>query len=342
MISENDRAVKSYLESKKGTSEGTQYHYKIWLDMFSSYLNKKNISLKKLKQDELIKFFSQQYNKLSPKSMNHSKSTISSFLKFMFPTDWLSRFPNIQSICKSQRVPPKYNSNQMFSLDEVQKLIQNENDPFWKTIIALQFYGGSRPSEICKLKWKDVNITNEGVFFNIYSAKNNQNFEKFVPIEFSNYLKEMQKTTKSEYCFTKNNDKPIRRSVLYKHLARLGKRVFPDKKINPYLLRHSIATILYGKAEKGELSEAVVARQMGHSASMKKTYTHLNQELIRANAKNIYIKPDYTPEQKEEYEKRIEKLEKNNAKIMKILNTKVGLTALLESMNEIELIKNKA
>jgi integrase len=304
MIEENEKAINTFLDSKKGTSKATQKHYTERLNIFLKYLNKKKVSINKFNQDNLIAFFGYNYDKYKPKTMNHIKAVVSQFLKFQFQKDYFSRFPNLTNVCKGQKVIQKYESSQMLKIEEIQTLIQKENDPFWKLIIALQFYGGCRPTEICLLKWKDVTIAEDGIYFNVYSAKNNQNFEKFVPIEYSNYIKELKKTSKSEYCFVKKDDKPITQNVFYKHLWRLSEKAL-GKRVNPYLLRHSIATILYGKAEKGELHDDIVARQLGHTKSMKAVYAQFDLETMRDNAKKIFIKPDYTPEKKAELEKQI-------------------------------------
>jgi integrase len=327
-MSENERAVKSFLLSKNGTSPATQEHYRLRLKIFLEHLDKKNIALSDFTQENLIAFFGGEYKRLKPKTMNHLKGVVIAFIKFTYPTDWFSKFPNLAAICKCQRVIPKYDSSQMLTAEEVQTLIQKENNPFWKAVFAIQFYGGSRPGEICKLKWSDITFADDGIYFKIYSAKNNKYFEKFVPDEYSFYLKEMQKKSKSDYVFVNSNDNtPITRNAVYMHLIRLGEKVFPDKKINPYLLRHSIATILYARAEKGELNEDVVARQMGHSKSMKGVYCQFNQKHLRANARKIYIKAEITPEKKEEFEKKIESQGKTIKKLI-ALSELMSLKAL--------------
>lgn len=313
----NQKAIELFLDSKIGISPATRYHYKARLDIFTAWLDKKKISIEKFNQDNLIAFLTHETKSYKPKSMNHLKAVMVAFIKFNYSKDFYSRFPNLANICKSQKVMPTYSASQMLSVEEVQKLIQRENNPFWKTIFAMQFYGGCRPCEIRFLKWKDVTIAEDGVYFKIYSAKNNQNFEKFVPIEFSNYIKELQNNSKGEYVFSKNNNQPIGKSVYNKHLSRLGKKVFPDKSITPYLLRHSAATILYGKADKGEISDDVAARQMGHSVSMKKVYAHFDIQTLRERAKSIYIKPDYSPEKKITLEAEMAKIKKDNEDFQK-------------------------
>lgn len=315
MLEFTEKAIREFLLSKKGTSRETQEHYKRRLNIIRSYIKKKKIRFDKLNEHNIAEFLDSSYKKYKPKTMNHIKAVLKSFLRYHFNQDYYKRFPNLAQLCKSARVSPTYNSSQMLSEQDVQAIIQKENDYFWKLVYALDFYGGCRPNEVCKLKWSDVDITDEGIFFKIYSAKNNKFFTKFVPIEFSSYIKELKKTSNSEYVFVKQKGKPITRHSFYIRITRLQKKYFPNKKITPYILRHSIATILYGKAEDGKLNDDIVARQMGHSKSMKQIYANFDEDRLKEAAKKIYIEPEYTPEKRKSYEDRIKLLEIANEKL---------------------------
>ena len=97
------------------------------------------------------------------------------------------------------------------------------------------------------------------------------------------------------------------------------------KKINLYILRHSIATINYNK---DDLKDDIVARQMGHTKSMKSTYVHNDKAKLKENAKKIYFKPeDLPPEKKLELEK---KIEEQNKIIKKLWQDKKETGKMLE------------
>jgi integrase len=168
----------------------------------------------------------------------------------------------------------------------------------------LYFYGGFRPIEVCQLKWKDITFDKEGCYVKTISNKNHREFQKYLPEDVCFYIRKLkERSFNSEYLFpTKRTNKhgisvgdmPMTRSGVYQHLIPLAKRVL-NKHVNPYILRHSIATILYNR---DDLKDDDVAQQMGHSKAMKMTYNNLSIEKIRARMKKIWIKPEDLPEAK--------------------------------------------
>ena len=94
----------------------------------------------------------------------------------------------------------------------------------------------------------------------------------------------------------------------------ISKKVL-KREINPYLFRHSAATLLYND---DSIKEDDAARQMGHSKNMKNVYTHLNDNELKRRARKIYIKEEnLPPEKKHELEL---KVENSNKKIDTLLD----------------------
>jgi len=166
------------------------------------------------------------------------------------------------------------------------------------------FYGGCRPIEVTNLKWKDIDFDTDGAYIKIFSKKNNKEFTKFVPDNVSFYLKNIMQNN-SEYVFPSISDKnkPMSHKTSYFRITRLTQKVL-GKRINPYILRHSIASILYNK--KG-LDKDNVAVQMGHSKSMEEKYNHKTLKQLRDRARSNWIETeDLPPEKKHELELKIE------------------------------------
>ncbi|MFA5992087.1 MAG: tyrosine-type recombinase/integrase [Candidatus Pacearchaeota archaeon] len=236
-----------------------------------------------------------------PGYTNYIKDLVKEFLKWYYP-DWSLRFRNLNRICKHQPVPRKYDPDDILTKDDVQKLVQAEHSLFWKVWFLVYFYGGFRPVEVCKLLWSQVTFESEGAFIKVYSKKNNKSFLKFIPEDVVYYLKQLQ-GNESKWVFPspieKRRNKPISEDTPYYRLTKLSEKVL-GKKINPYLLRHSIATILYNE---DSLKDDDAANQMGHSISMKKVYNDLSESKIKDRARKIYIKTeDLPPEKKRELE----------------------------------------
>ena len=133
---------------------------------------------------------------------------------------------------------------------------------------------------------------------------------------------------KSEYIFINSRTKkPISVKGAYWKIRQMSEKHL-GKKINLYLLRHSIATIIYNKEG---LKDSDIAEQMGHSKSMRKTYVHNNKKKLKENAKRIYFKPeDLPPEKKHKLELEIEELKKNSISkedVLKIVQQALKRTA---------------
>lgn len=264
--------------------------------------------LNEYQETDLVNFLNSQTKRYNTRSMNELKVLLRNFVIWYFP-DYSQRFRNLPTILRHLKVAPTYSSTDMLSRDEVEKIVKGEESTYWKTFWLVQFYGGMRPSETASLKWKDITFSPDGAFIDIFAKKNNKRFKKFVPENISFYLKKLKESSTSELVFPSRvkqdgRDMPMQRNGINKRLKKLSLKVL-GKAVNPYKLRHSIATILYN--EDGN-DKDFVAEQMGHSRNMEKTYSHLSDDKIREKLKKLYIKTEDLPEKKLALEKKVEKL----------------------------------
>lgn len=264
-------------------------------------LNFKKKDFNHFTESDLVDFFNSLGN-YTTWTQNFIKWTIKNFLKWCF-VDWSSRFRNLDKVCRTETPESAYKPEDMLSVSDFEKLVSAEKDIFWKAFFVTLFYGCCRPSEICILKWINIEFEKDGgAFFTIFSKKNKKSFIKYLPKEAAHYLKQMQ-SNKSEYVFINPlTELPITRRGAYWHIRKLSKEVL-GKEIDLYTLRHSIATINYNK---DNIKDDIIARQMGHTKSMKGVYTHNDREKLKADAKKIYV-GDLPPEKKHELELKIEK-----------------------------------
>jgi integrase len=312
-MKQKDKILLDYLEYKKITAHTKNKidAYKYFVGMF---LNSTNKSLKNITEKDVIVFINNISSKYAVSTMTEIKIMLKSFI-YWYYDDYPTRFRNLKQICRGQRREKTYTPEQMLTKKDIEKLVQNEHELRWKVYWLLLFYGGFRPKEVCELKWEDIFFEGEEAFIKVHVKKNCRNFEKYIPKEVAYYLKQLQDNG-SEYVFptkrTKKKgaevgDKPMTRSGVYQRLIPLAKKVL-GKHVNPYILRHSIATILYNR---DDLKDDDVAQQMGHSKEMKQTYSNLSIKKIRERMKKIYIQSeDLPPEKKKEFEDRIIRLEK--------------------------------
>ncbi len=339
-MKQKEKVLLDYLEYKKVTAHTKEKikAYKYFVEMF---LNSTKKNLKDITEKDVINFLNIKSKHYAVGSMNEIKIMLKSFI-YWYYEDYPTRFRNLKKLCKWERKEKTYSPEQMLKKSDVEKIVQEENEPRWKAFWLLYFYGGFRPKEVCDLEWKNILFDKEGAYIKVYVKKNGKSFEKFVPENVSFYLKKL-KDNNSKYVFptkrkhknsTKKNektisleDKPMTRSGVYQRLIPLAKRTL-NKHINPYILRHSIATILYNR---DDLKDDDVAQQMGHSKEMKQTYSNLSVEKLRERMKKIYIQAEeLPPKKKAELENQINDL-KNEDK-----QNKKTILMVMNRLNKIE------
>jgi len=269
--------------------------------------------LKDFDEKILVDYLENIKNKYSTEMLNKIKSSfLKNFLKWHFQ-DWSLRFRHLDIICKTEQAKASYNSEQMISDDDFGKLMKAENDYFWKAYFMTLFYGACRPIEVCLLKWHDVEFDNDGAYITIYSSKNKREFIKYLPKDAAFFLKQLKEQSDSDFVFAKNGI-PISRKLPYYKMKKLSQKVL-GKEIDLLTLRHSIATIIYNK---DYMKDDDIARQMGHSKSMKGKYVCNNRDKLKEIARKIYISPgELPPEKKADLEKEISELKKENQNLHK-------------------------
>lgn len=326
--------LKKYLEfrSLKNHSKNGLGDIKFHINKFLTHSRK---PLNDFNEDMLTKYI----NKINQEYKTNTSNTIkSSFLKNFIKwhyEDWSSRFRNLDVICATEKPAPTYNPEDMLSEEDVKKLITEEDNSFWKAYFLTLFYGACRPIEVVTLKHEAVEFEDDGAYITIYSKKNKRSFIKFVPSDVAFYLKKLRENG-SEYIFCNpRTKKPISVKGAYWKLKQMSKKSL-GKEINLYILRHSIATIIYNR---DDIKDDNAAAQMGHSKSMKQTYVHNDKNKLKENARKIYFKPEeLPPEKKAEMEREIEKLQDNQKKMAhfleEIFNDKQS------SKGEVEVQKN--
>lgn len=301
----------------KSTNVTTQSKLNVYRTYVRLFLDASPKPLKNYQESDLVNCLNNANKRYNTRSMNEVKTLLKNFLEYYY-ADFSERFRNRKTLLRHLRIEPTYTSRDMLSKEQVEKIIKGEESTMWKTFWLVQFYGGMRPHETAVLKWDDITFTSEGAFIEVYVKKNQKKFTKFLPENVAFYLRKLQESSTSELVFPsrikKNGqDMPMQRSGINKRLKILSKRVL-GREINPYLLRHSIATILYN--EDG-VDKDFVAQQMGHTKNMESTYSHLDADRIKEKLKKLYIKTEETPEKKKANEERIALLEKQIRGILK-------------------------
>lgn len=318
--------LKQHLEFKK-----TSVHDKDKLNNIKRYLslffNSSKKPLSEFNENNISKFLNSLT--FSIRTINDIKVFIKVFIKWYYP-DYSARFRNLDKICKQQKPPRAYEPEQMLSFEEIEKLVKAEKDLMYKVYWLVFFYGGFRPSECCGLKWSQVYFEPQGVVIKIHTTKNGKDFYKSLPNNVEHLLKEWKRFNSSEFLFPSPvTDSCIKSHSICVRLKALSKRAL-GKKVVPYQIRHSIATILY-KDDKRKDDET--ANQLGHTKSMKQIYMNLSEEDLKAKARSLWIKTKpLTSEDKNQIENLKKDIEKINKRLADTEEREKSWWGLIQSL----------
>lgn len=330
-IDENkEKVIQSFKEYKATSVHFSKKLYEITRNV-RRFIYSNSKPLKDFQEEDLVKFLNAQ-SKYKTRTINDMKVYIKTFIKWYF-LDFSARFRNLDKLCRNEKPEKAHTPDEMLTREEFQKLVQAEHSPYWKTYFMVLFYGGFRPTEVCNLECKQISFENDGTaFITIFSKKNKRDFLKFIPKEAAFYLKkQIQNGSKFVFPSILQNRKelPISTMAVYQRLTRLSQKIL-RKKVVPYVIRHSIATILYNR---DDLKDSDVANQMGHSKDMKETYLNLDEAKIKARARKVWdIKAEELPDkEKHELEQKVELLQE------KIRSQNAELTKFNEKMKMVNL-----
>lgn len=285
-------------------------------------------SLIELEEQDIINFLAVVNNSdRSDWTKNDIKKCFKRFVKWYYDDMNLltneklkQAFKGVSS--KRARNKEKINPNTLLTEKELEKLIRAAKSLKWKAIISLLYEAALRPCELVKLKWKDIKFNDQkGIArIHIYSPKTGET--RNIPIQDSivhlkRWKEEYQypNRKKRDYVFPgqRKREKHISSASLNKIIKTKGKQAGIDKKVYPYILRHTRLTELHKK-----LPEKIAAKFGGHSIETSELYSNLDDDDIEESMLNrVYQTKEINDERKHELEKEIEKLKNQQEEIAK-------------------------
>ena len=296
--------LKDYINFKKTSVKSILKLKDIERDTWK-FIDSSKKSLDKFEEKELVSFLNSISNKYETSSLNGMKAGLKNFIKWYY-IDYSTRFRNLDRLCKTEKPIQTYQAEEMLSEKEINKMASAEKDMMWKVYLLVLFYGGFRPTECCKIKWENISFERGGAIIKIFSTKNKKYFYKSIPSHVAILLKQWREFNPSEWVFPSPMKEgfPIMFKSVYYRITNLSKKVL-GKKVVPYSIRHSIATIKYND---DSLKDDDVAQQLGHTKNMKAVYSHLDEKGIKNRARKIWDTSKLSPDKKHQLEKEIEEL----------------------------------
>ncbi|CAD2103682.1 tyrosine recombinase, putative [Plasmodium vinckei lentum] len=236
----------------------------------------------------------------SPRTMALYQSTYQQSLKYALYRDYLKSVHNFRKIKKST-IPRR--KTIPLSPKEIELLLKNSGD-MHRAIFATSI--GLRPSEVLRILWEDINFEKKEIFIKGEKTKYSNTAIPLTNFAYNELIKwwEIEKKPSKGLCFyqeTINNKfnytdtkTPLKtfKTALKGAAKRAGIEISEDgkkRRIFPYLLRHSFATIAATSNPPVPLPVAQAIMRHSSSKMLLDTYTKAGNNIIRDGLDNFKI-----------------------------------------------------
>lgn len=260
----------NYLKDERNYSDKTILNYKMDLENFYNYINKKKT--KKIDFDflqEYIENLSQK--KYSTKSIQRHISSLKSYFKFLYNKNYINVNPaELLCLPKNEIKLPNYLT--IIDLEKIYELDLSLRD---KLIVELLYSTGIRLNELVNIKISDINFYDKTI--KVLGKGNKERYVLYGSV-CSKLLKEYINNENRVYLLlNKNGNKLSERGVEY-IIEKIFKSVNVHAKLTPHTLRHTFATHMLDNG----CDLVTVQKLLGHSdLSTTSIYTHISNEHLR-------------------------------------------------------------
>ncbi len=228
----------------------------------------------KLQADQLRAFVASEHRRgLSPKSLQRRLSACRSFYQWMLKHGRIAASP--VAAIKAPKAPRKL--PQVLDPDEAKALVEVPTDaPLGvrdRALLELFYSSGLRLSELCGLRWRDLDIDS-----GLVTVLGKGSKQRSVPVGSHaraalTEWKSQQKPAGDAPVFPGRGGAPISPRAVQMRLRLLAQRQGLFKRVHPHLLRHSFASHVLESS--GDLRG--VQELLGHAdIATTQIYTHLD------------------------------------------------------------------
>lgn len=290
---DNANLIKAHIRDRQviggNVSDKTAKSIASYLVMFS----RKTGPFKEMNEDTFIETIQHFRKTLSPTTTRRMIPVIKTFMK------WLkvkSCIPDITDASITSIKPPKKKDDDvkgrkagdMITADELKALINGAPLIRDKAIIALMFESGMRPTEIASLRWSNMLLDEHGIQLNVSGKTGKPRYirliwsKSYIVAWMNEYPDPIAPTSPVFVGQYRDADtghhRPITQSLLKYIVYESKKNAGIEKRLFPYLLRHSRVTQMVAD----EIPVPVILEQLWGSQDtrMIQTYLHLKNSDI--------------------------------------------------------------
>ena len=259
---------------------------------------------------------------------NDFKKIFKSFLKYFYKKEFLEwnddknfkeGFKGVSKTKAFNKI--KINKNTLIKPQELEILLRASKSLKWKALLTLLYESAFRPCEIVNLRWSDLNFDDARNLCSVRTTSpKTKNFRE-IPVQdcivhLKRWSEEFEYPNRTEKDFVFPNDKNREKHLSENSITILIKRLCKRagiREIYPYLFRHSRIYFIQKR-----LGARISSKYAGHSLETSEIYNHLDcDDVEEAMLKDIYTTKELTQQQKQDYEKELERLKQRNSLIEK-------------------------
>lgn len=265
----------AHLQIERRMSAHTLDAYRRDLQALSQWADAQGAGdVSKLQADQLRAFVAAEHRRgLSPKSLQRRLSACRSFYQWLLKHGRIAASP--VAAIRAPKAPRKL--PQVLDPDEVKVLVEVPTDvPLGlrdRALLELFYSSGLRLSELCGLRWRDLDIGN-----GLVTVLGKGNKQRSVPVGSHaraalTEWKDEQKPAGDAPVFPGRGGAPISPRAVQMRLRLLAQKQGLFKRVHPHLLRHSFASHVLESS--GDLRG--VQELLGHAdIATTQIYTHLD------------------------------------------------------------------
>ncbi len=265
----------AYLQVERQMSVHTLDAYKRDLDALREWMAKENLAgVEQLDGERLRAFIASENRRgLSPKSLQRRLSACRSLFSWLLKRGRIGANP--AAGVRAPKAPRKL--PQVLDADEAVKLVEVDTDaPMGlrdRALLELFYSSGLRLSELCALRWRDLDLAS-----GLVSVLGKGNKTRIVPVgshartALAAWRKEMAAGDDAQV-FPGRDGNPISQRAVQYRIKQLAQRQGLFKHVHPHMLRHSFASHILESS--GDLRG--VQELLGHAdIATTQIYTHLD------------------------------------------------------------------
>lgn len=242
--------------------------------------------LDKLTRTDIEKIMAKvEASKYAPGTKNHFVTIFKVLFRWLHGLNPDDPAPPIVAWLRNRKTHSRVTKEDLLTIPELQSLISATTDPMWRCLISFLWETACRPGELRSITIKDVNrmaskyiIWVRGKTEKVLGRRKVWVYKGYPLLTTWLHLHPNSSDPEAPL-FTLNGKNPITHAHLLKQIKRLAKKSNIQKRVYPYLFRHTRLTEQYSK-----LGHLQTQKFAGHSNSsrMISHYFHMNDDDLEA------------------------------------------------------------